>query len=222
MSVYASLDSAVGAFAGSIEFYWKQPNDPIVEARNISMLARQLNDLTPVLEGAREIVIADVEAHFHEERGPNGEEWQEWAPSYAPVAARENIGKLRRRDSQKLYEAATDHSAYEITENDMFIDTSGFPIYWAIQQYGGLIMSGKTLIRRHTMRRRGEPAASDHGRIPPRPYLGTSAEAAAAIIDLFDNFLTGEIIRFEENPLRGPGAMQPRLRSGRYGKIPTV
>lgn len=219
MSGYAAYDSLLSVFTDSIEFVWEQPNDPLVESQRFAALANSLKDLTPVLEASREVVVADVEEHFHEERGPTGESWAEWSPSYAPVASSKNIGKLRRRDTQDLYEAATDRTSYPIVGNEMFIDTGSFPVYWAIHQYGGLIMSTGTLLRRYGMRRRGEAKASQHGRIPARPYLGMSEEAEAKVFALFDQFIAGEIIEFVENPLHGPGRIQPRLRSGRYGKI---
>jgi phage gpG-like protein len=213
MSEYA------GIMAEGIEFEWAQPDDALITANALDQLANDLRDLTPVLEGAKEIVLTDVENHFHEERGPSGDSWAEWSDSYRPVAERNNIGKLRREATQHLYEAATDRSAYRVDGNDMFIDTSGFPVYWAIQQYGGLIMSGGTLIRRYGMRRRNEAGASQHGRIPARPYLGMSEEAKIATIALFDQWVSGEIIGWSENRLRGPGAMQPRMRTGQYGKM---
>src|SRR5215831_21299619 len=96
-----------------VVFEWKQPNDPIVASRNMEALARDLTDLEPVLEASKQVVLADVEEHFQEEKGPDGDAWAEWSPSYAPVAERKNIGKLRRRDTLDLYHAATDEGAYE-------------------------------------------------------------------------------------------------------------
>jgi phage gpG-like protein len=213
MSEYISVD---------LSFEWAQPNDPLLEARSIRELASQLENLTPVLRGAREIVVSDVREHFEAEHSPGGDPWADWSPSYAPVAELKNIGKLRRRDTQDLFQAATDRMNYPVLGNDMFIDTTRFPIYWAIQQYGGLIMSGATVVRRYSKRRRNEAGASDHGRIPARPYLGMSAEAEMAVIVLFDQFISREIIGWIENPLRGPGAMQPRMRGGVFGKIPGI
>jgi phage gpG-like protein len=181
-----------------------QPHDPIFEAAGMRQLALELEDFTPALEASKGIVIEDVRRHFEEQRGPTGEMWAEWAESYAPTAERDNIGKLRRRDTQNLYRAATDRMNYHVAGDALFLDTTGFPIYWAIQQYGGLI-------------------GSKHGgTIPERPYLGMSAEAEIAVVGIFDMWMTGEIIGWIEQPLRGPGVFQPRLKSGRFGAIPTL
>ena len=203
-----------------------QPHDPIFEAAAMRQLALELEDFTPALEASKGIVVEDVRQHFEQERGPTGEQWADWAESYAPTAERDNIGKLRRRDTQDLYKAATDRMNYHVDGDALFLDTAGFPIYWAIQQYGGLIMSGPTVVKRVAMRHspvaETRAAASGHGEIPARPYLGMSAEAETAVVGIFDMWMTGEIIGWVENPLRGPGVFQPRLKSGRFGAIPSL
>jgi phage gpG-like protein len=208
----------------NVIFEWVQPDTPLMVARATDELAAGLRDVAPVLEGSRSVVIEDVVAHFEEERAPSGEEWAEWAPSYAPVASRMNISKLRQ--SLDLFNAATDPTAYPVMGDSMFIDTSGFPEYWAIQQYGGLINSGSTLVRRVAMRHSRDAerreAASNHGRIPARPYLGMSDKAEEAVGVVFNMWVEGEIIGWVENPLRGPGVFQPRMASGRFGPIPSL
>lgn len=228
-----SIVSAIGAFEESLEFEWgsqtgryrltaPQTSDPIIAANSIDALAADLNDMAMPLEASREVIVRDVELRFQHEQAPDGSPWAEWAESYRPVAERRNIGKLRREGTEKLYEAATDRSAYRVDGNDMFIDTSGFPDYWAIHQYGGVVSSPgmkRTRAKERRAAKREERDPKSVGAIPARPFLGLSYDAQAAVGDIFDAWLSGEITEFQVNPLRGPGALQPRLRSGRFGKM---
>lgn len=229
IAIENALVSAIDSFEGTIEIGWgtqnmnatfgPQPEDPIIMANAIESLGRQVEDMEVPLEFSKEAVVDDVESHFKTESGPDGTPWAEWADSYSPVAERQNIGKLRRRETLELFDAATDRNNYHVVSNDLFIDTGSFPIYWAIQQYGGLIKTERNLIRRSGRRRAG----TNYGKVPSRPYLGMSPQAQTTVGAVFDAWLGGLIIGF--NPVSFGKGIIPIFRTPRgprFGKVSSL
>lgn len=133
-------------------------------AQQIDEMSDLLEDMTPVMAAAQQVAVGNVQERFSTKTTPAGSQWQEWAESYRDRAEGRNIDMLRRDDT--LYQAATDESAYPITDSELFIDTTGFPDYWAIQNYGGVAGRGS--------------------KIPARTYLGLTAAGAASIVRVFN------------------------------------
>lgn len=144
-----------------LHFEW-EPDLKRIES-NLLEAEEYFHNPTAPIAAARLIAIRDTEEHFYKEEDPEGNAWDYWADSYASTAEAENVGILRK--SENLFYAATDPSAYQVVPNAMFIDTSKFPPYWAVQQDGG----GRN--------------------VPPRPYLGLSNEAQTEIEGTFETWV---------------------------------
>jgi phage gpG-like protein len=169
----SAFESASGAFEGSLEFFWEVDDDASPSAlqamaNRIETLARSLDDMTPVLVGAHQILSDDIREHFEREEGPDGP-WKGWAPSYAPKAESENIGILRK--SEELFEAATSQNAWFITENDLWYNPNDLPPYWPALNFG----------------------RTNGPKMPARPFLWTSEEAGMKVIELFDAWVGDEM-----------------------------
>lgn len=133
------------------------------------------------LEGAKQIAIRDTVQHFMQEEDPEGDEWVYWADSYAAYAQEHNEGILRQEGT--LFDAATDPDAYQIDANTLFVDTSKFPRYWAVHQYGELSKpSGVAMYRSKFYS--GQPGA-----VPQRAFLGLSQEAADEMMLLAERWV---------------------------------
>lgn len=165
MSEFA-FESLAGSFEGTLDFDWivdddAEPAALQAMATRIENYGRYLDDMTPVLVGAHQILSDDIREHFEREEGPDGH-WADWAPSYAPKAQSENVGILRK--TEELFEAATDQSAWFITENDLWFNPNDLPPYWPALNFG----------------RQGT------NKMPARPFLWTSEEASLKVVELFD------------------------------------
>jgi phage gpG-like protein len=200
---------------GSIDFLeieWDV--DPRITAAAFTELAEEIDrDLVQPAVAARQVIMDDVREHFEREEAPSGERWAPWAPSYAPRAQSENIGILRK--TEDLYDATQEITSWPIIGNDIWVNTATWPDYWRIHQQGGLIMSTQTMIRRMRRRRAKEEGASDHGRIPARPYIGLSEDAELVVFGVYDFWFQGKLRIITQ---RSTGLAQFQMPSGRIGK----
>jgi len=165
----------VEAFQGSLEFRWgPDENEPTLVANNIDLLREGLEDATLPMLAAREIVVGDMEDRFNREVDLDGNPWK--PRSAATLKAYERSGAsfstILRKDDH-LFNAVTDVDSYQVDGNDMFIDTSSWPVYWHIHDQGGMFKTGVT--------------------IPARPFVGISESAQFEIIDVFDQWVNREI-----------------------------
>jgi len=158
---------ALAGDVGFLEFEWVVDDDASpgalqAMASRIAQYGRYLDDMTPVLVGAHQILTDDIREHFEREEGPDGP-WADWAPSYAPKAQSENIGILRK--TEELFDAATSQFAWFITENDLWYNPNDLPPYWPALNYG---------------------RTEGNAPMPERPFLWTSDEAAEKVVEVFD------------------------------------
>lgn len=186
------LESMIGAFLGSMEFHWAPTNKhPMIVANKIDELSIGLQDMLPPMVAARQITVDDIKQHFEHEEGPDGTKWDEWSERY--TKNKKPGTKLRRSETEDLYQAVTDESAYHIVGNDLVINTAGFPRYWHVHNVGGKVGNKATL--------------------PQREYLGISEAAAFEIINVFDQWVAGEV-RLLISPMTG---MAQRFVGNRIG-----
>lgn len=164
------LESMIGAFTGSLNFRWTAgPARPAIVANKIERLGKDLDDMLFPMVAARQIVMDDIEDRFAREVDLDGQPWKEHSPKYKEN--RRGSQKLRKDDD--LYDAVTSPTSYPIVGNSLHVDTSGWPVYWRIHNQGGQAGKGAS--------------------IPKRSYLGASEAAGFAIIDVFDDWVAGQL-----------------------------
>jgi hypothetical protein len=196
MSTFGPSVAEVGSFApGTISFTWVP--DPEVVAQELIETANNLEDRSGPLLLSQGIAIQDMMERFKTKTDPDGEAWQQWAPSYAPVAERTNVGGLLER-TQDMRDAATDTDAYEITPDSVFFSTASLPPYWEWIHSG----TGGTSVTRVQVPITGplgnivgtETASLVEGgegrgnALPPRPFVGVSFGAQMEILEVFDKW----------------------------------
>lgn len=157
--------------AATVTFVWEP--DPMLYAQSVLAVERALADKTAPLVAATEIVQADIRERFETETAPDGTKWQEWAPSYAPIAEKENVGILRK--SEELYEAASSTEATVIRGDTVFYNTQTLPHYGLAHQ-------------------QGQPERDPP--LPARPFLGMSNESEAFIFAAFAEWFDRSIDLF--------------------------
>jgi len=190
--------SMLSVFDGSLEFRWgPDENEPLIVANQIDMMADQLASAELPMLAAREVVVDDMKYRFAAEVDLDFKKWKSRSPR--TIKYYEDTGQsystiLRKNDD--LYNAVTDRESYEVTGNDMFINTATWPVYWHILDQGGT--AG-----------RGVP-------IPQRQFVGVSDRAQFMIVDIFDEWMAGniQIIR--------PGASGIPMFRGAFGRIAGV
>jgi hypothetical protein len=123
---------------------WESPT-PSEVADELFASAERLMHVEYFLEAAKAHAMHDMSERFLTETDPDGQAWREWSDSYAQTAEANNIGILRRAD-QDLYMSAMDESAWEVTPEGLFFDTSGLPDYWEYHQDGTFKMEARPFI----------------------------------------------------------------------------
>lgn len=173
MSDYA-LESFVANFAGTLEFFWAPgPESPQIVANKIDTLSESYRDMLMPMVASRQILIDDIQEHFDQEKDPEGIPWPEWSPRYSKT--KKPGTKLRRTETEELYQAVMDTTAYPIVGNDLYINTENFPEYWRIHNQGG------------------DTGRGHKTKIPKRTFLGASEEAGIAMIDVFDDWVGAQL-----------------------------
>jgi hypothetical protein len=144
---------------------WESPT-PNEVANELFASAERLMHIEYFLEAAKSHAMHDMQKRFETETDPDGEAWRDWADSYAQYADEHNIGILRQ--TEDLYWGAMDDSAWDVTPEGLFFDTSGLPEYWEYHQDGTWKMA-------------------------KRPFIGLSDEAERAIDAEFFAWVEGAV-----------------------------
>lgn len=208
--------------SGPIRLFFDWTPNPALIAQDLTVKQTQINDIVVPLETSRAAVAIDVERHFETEIGPDGEQWEELSADYEakkheagfggePILTRE--GRMRR--------AATDPKAYHVAGNELFIDTTNFPVdkkgrqYWAAHQFGGRPSMA-------TVSKRAKKPLYEITRypgLPARPFLGLGAEGITNVIEIFDTWLENILIQTNYPSFR-EGAFTLRSRkTGRWAGV---
>ena len=195
----------------SLEVNWDE--DPIILSGRFTEAALSLErNLDHPAVAARQIIIDDIKEHFEREEDPSGTTWQPWAPTYAPVAERENIGILRK--SEDLYAAVTDITSWPVIGHDIWVNTNAWPDYWRIHQQGGVIGTARMHARKISKMRKNIEGWQGTGKIPQRAYVGISTAADDVIFGVYNFWFEGELrIIYSEMT----GTAQFQMPSGRIG-----
>lgn len=132
-------------------------NDEAI-TRALTQAVTALGDLTPLMEGIGEILVASTKARFGEGVAPDGSHWA----SNSPVTL------ARKKDSRPLFGlTGMLNSQIAVEAGNGFVDVSSNRVYAAMMQFGGT------------------KAQFPHlwGDIPARPFLGFSDQDKQDILD---------------------------------------
>lgn len=153
-------------------------------AVRLNVLAGYISEVDQPLRAAKRIAKQDMEERFDTEIAPDGSKWFALDADYAARKQHE-VGfehPILTRDTP-LRKAATKESAWSVAGDSLFFDTSGLPEYWRTHQEGSPDFGAKF----HSVANvEGEVDVPGAQNIPPRPFIGLSAEAEAKILTLFD------------------------------------
>lgn len=151
--------------------------DPVVFADSIFAVAEGLENTIIPMTYAKEQTQADIKSHFETETDPHGIKWDDWSENYEEYANDfPNIGILRQTD--ELYDAATDDEAFTVTEDTVFYHAENIPERGIWHQEG-----------RPTRRTKGGAANP----LPKREFLGVSVVAQGMIFKAFDDWFDNVI-----------------------------
>lgn len=179
-------------------------------------LAGYLENVEAPLRVAKRIAINDMKDRFQTETDPEGNKWHSLAEKYSEwkVRHRGDAHPILTLDGD-LKKAATKSSAWSVSADSLFINTSQLPEYWSAHQFGdgyGDFFHTGNADTAHL------PNAEGTHNLPPRPFIGLSANAVDDIIDAFD-------LWFEEGlnlAVSGSGTVQTRTSLGRFGPKPII
>jgi phage virion morphogenesis protein len=143
----------------------------------LATLLRRVADLAPAMRDSADVMARPAESAFHHERDPaSGERWHPLAAS--TIARREAAGHWPGPLLQ-----VTGHLATSLQrEYGRDYAAVGTNVVYAAAQHFGMPRgyAGRT--------RRGAPIP--WGDLPPRPFLGLSAEDRREILDLLQDYLS--------------------------------
>lgn len=233
MSSYSGRAAgAFGALGGVIEFVWVP--SPEVVSQEIMRISGYLEDMVGPLRISKQLAREDVARRFRTQTDPEGNPWVEWSESYEPYALRTNLGRILEQ-SLSLKEAATLSSAYLVTGNSLFFDTSVFSAIatkkdpqgerWIWHQEGrtrSTALSGVQDDQAEFIARAKslgltpnelQLVTTGENELPARPFLGLSFEAEIQIVEVWDQWFDGAIAVgvsqkgkvFARHARRGPG-----------------
>jgi phage gpG-like protein len=197
----------------TIDYFWAEP-DPELVAQQILQLSYALDDFRAPLAAAAELSRVDMRQRFKTGTDPSGRPWEEWADSYEPYAMAHTTGPVLPSRANlhltgDMERALMQGSNWRVTGQDLFLDTSSLPEYWAWNNFGATRRLPKST--REAYAAAGfEPGANE---LPERPFVGLSVEGRAKINAAFDAWFAGEVAvatsprgrAFFRHARRGPG-----------------
>lgn len=151
----------------------------------LSNLATYIDNVDLPLRGAKKIGRDDMKERFDTETAPDGTTWFALDPDYAER-------KVRKKGfehpiltySKALRRAATSEAAWSVSGESLWFSTSTLPDYWRVHQEG----SSDFGVTFHQVGEDNVLLRTSEGgqNLPPRPFIGLSAEAEGKILELFD------------------------------------
>jgi len=207
-----------------ITSHWLKP-DPELVAHELYSLANELEELIEPLTISGEITRMDIQENFDTGTDPDGESWAPWSPRYEPYALAHSTGPIfggaaNLHLTGDLESAATARSNFIATNSGLFLNTGGFPEYWAWNHFGatrqttgsgGGVTEGEVKSRAKQILVRefkagnkitakaaarmafAEFSGTGTNELPSRPFVGLSREARAKIDAAFVAWFEGEI-----------------------------
>lgn len=145
-------------------------NNATVDAA-LQQLHAQLADMTPVMQGIAEMLVASTKRRFASGESPEGVKWAAKSPvTLAKYGAR----KSNRVDARPLFGPSGMLNSQIFPDSGPdFAEVGSSRVYAAMMQFGGTKASYPHL----------------WGDIPARPFLGLSAEDEANILEEIASYL---------------------------------
>lgn len=195
-----------------IDYHWAEP-DPEIVAQQMLSIANQLDDLIEPMTIAGELARTDVQENFDTETDPSGAAWQPWSDNYEPYALAFGSGQILNLTGA-LKSAAASPSAFVPTNEGLFINTGGFPEYWAWNNFGSYDRMTKNV---------GEDVfgviGGQQNVLPERPFLGLSPEARVKIEAAFALWFEGSIALGSSKAGKAMGRHSLRYPKGTPGGL---
>lgn len=142
--------------------------------RLLAKLQRRTGDLKPVLNGIGQILVANTQLRFVDQKGPDGNPWT--ALSAVTLARRRKEGK----GAQILRDTGRLASSIAYTASNGSLDLGTNVIYAGTHQFGANKGSyGRT--------RRGAPIP--WGDVPARPIFGYTDQDEQDVLELINRYL---------------------------------
>ena len=227
-----------------LDFKWVDP-DPLIVAKRMFWIDDQLKDLVEPMTIAAELTRSDVQENFDTQTDPDGVPWDEWAESYVPYALAFGSGQILNLTGE-LKSAATSIEAFVPTNDGLFINTGGFPEYWAWNNFGAVRAAGgqgndvseedvrtrakQILTREFRAGNKISATTALHqaaaeftmgggdNELPPRPFIGLSTEAKAKLDAAFALWFEGSIALGSSSKGKAFGRHTKRGPGGRFVK----
>uniref|UniRef100_A4WS38 Phage virion morphogenesis protein n=1 Tax=Cereibacter sphaeroides (strain ATCC 17025 / ATH 2.4.3) TaxID=349102 RepID=A4WS38_CERS5 len=143
----------------------------------LEALARQLDDLTPVMQEIGAFLVASTKERFQKGETPEGAKWAPKSPTTVAAYARRKV----RLDPRPLFgETGMLSSQIAMFAGPASVEVGSNLVYAAVMQFG----AGKGAFGAD---RAGHPIP--WGTIPGRPFLGLSPADAQGIRDIVGEWL---------------------------------
>src|SRR3990167_10035773 len=107
---------------------------PLIVAKELEQLAFYYERMQPALAASAAIARSDIIERFETETDPGGEEWEEWAESYAEYAEAHNTGILQQTGD--LRSEATSMGRFVIAGHTLSYAGGNLPHYGMAHQTG--------------------------------------------------------------------------------------
>lgn len=176
----------------------------VAQARSgLLKLAGYLEELTPPIRAAKQILKQDTQQRFDSQTTPNGENWTPLDPDYSVY--KESLGHGGDPIltlSGRLRRQASSEDAWMVGADSIFFNFGAVPNYGVWHQGGvgdaenvGIAAGMRELV--DASRASGGATSSEGGRkeslgigrgkaLPARPFVGASEEAELQILEVFD------------------------------------
>ncbi len=167
-----------------IEYFWAE-DDPAIVSQQLIGLSESLEDFHKPLLAAAELSRRDIGVRFDTATDPSGRAWEAWSETYAPFAIKHTTGRIfpdraNLHLTGEMHREVTDPSHWRVTNQDVFMDTTGLPERWAWHNFGA---------DRATSDEFGDIA----NELPARPFIGMSPLTRNKIIFMFEAWFRGEV-----------------------------
>lgn len=217
---------SVHAFEGEVSsIEWARGESPEDAARDLLAVSGYLDDLTLPLLAARRIAMEDMQKHFDQEIDPDGNPWVPLTDEYlSSKLAQGYPADILHREGD-LEAAATDESAWLITDNTLMFNAANLPSYGLIHQegsdegmFGGRFDESGQFMHATSHFNAGK-RSQDIGRggaLPARPFIGMSDEALGETAFVFDLWADEAVnIMIQGEGALFPGMVMTRDPAGR-------
>ena len=185
----------------------------------LSRLAMYIENVEIPLRTAKEIARHDMIERFESETAPDGTQWFALDPEYAKRKLHDKgFEHPILTYSKDLKTKATSEAAWTVTGESIWYNTTHLPPYWRVHQEGSEgfgVKFVKVKDESVLMRTSGEGDQN----LPPRPFIGLSAEAEGKILEAFDIWFSSGLAKTSQSYfVSSAGVLHYRTPQGRIGE----